>query len=1209
MKPHLPLSLKKWINLFGCVACSCSSAVYSADAISNITTNTTKTTHLLIDSLDSNQIYKISDNITLTWSSGLLGGIFGTVGGGAATVTSGKTLTFQPTGVSGTVNFKDSYTGGLTLSLLPQHGGAIYTEGALNITNGVFSGNIAGKNLVSFGTKVHGGGIYSQGAGTINLNNVSFTSNKTSGGSGGAIYHSGASLSINKGSFSGNAALDNGGAMAIVGGTAGTLIDLSFNNNTAGAGNSSGGYGGAIYADSNLTLNVSAGTSLTSSGNAAYSNATTVNAQRGGFMYLASGTSATINVGAGGSYTIGAAGDTSANDSISGADATVGLIKNGTGALTINSSMFYMRGSIALNAGTINVNRSNSIDGASSVQIASGATLNLTGKQTIKSLDLKSGGVLNMTGDSADMLTINSGTINGTFNSSLELLKASTGVLTINTKLDGFTNVLSLQGGSIVLGTANAIASSYGILCGGSNLLVDTQGYDQLIQQINGGNAEIMTRGGNLELAIFSKGFSGTLTLGSGGLTVGSGEISSTVLIQGMGSFTKNGTGTLVINNDLNGYSGPISVTGGTLSLGMASLLDASSTVSISSGARIQTQGYDQLIDLLTGAGDIDTSNGNLTVNTATNYSGNISLGTGDLTINSGSISGAISGSGDVIKTGAGLLTLSGVSSGFTGNVQINSGSLNLGVSNALSSANVNVTTGTSLNTQGYSQVLASLTGSGSVNTANGDLTVTTANNFTGAVSLGTGSLTVGSGQISGSITGSGLFTKNGAGILTLTNANAGFTGNVVVDAGTLRLDVADAMKMATSINVVAGAILDTCGLDQIFASLSGEGILSTGGGNVKIGVINGLDLNIGTGIVHVDSGLIDGVITGTGELIKQTTGSLSIIGDMSSFTGDLSITAGDLSVSVADTLSGASSIDIAAGATLNLQGTDQVIKSLTCGGKIIAGGADLDIRVANNITGVIEMGGGNLIIGSGIISATITGASSLISAGNVSLSSDITLDVLDVTQGALTIAAGTKVDLDSGIQVHSGASLNGSAVLNILDGGILCATGGVVDFVLEAGSSITGSSVVEAGGELNLTMKSKSLWEVVEDSTLTSLIVESGAHLSFNINNLDDFSNLVATTLTLKAGAVIDINFYGIDLQSEVCLMLFAGIGDAVNITAEEGVLVNLNGLDGATYNLDNITNGCVTITPDNIPEPTTVTLSLLGLGGLLMRRRRQVR
>ncbi|MCY4061968.1 MAG: hypothetical protein OXG53_06350 [Chloroflexi bacterium] len=126
-----------------------------------------------------------------------------------------------------------------------EKGGAIYNEGALNITNSRFANNTAehfGGAIMNPGklnitdTKfdrnradLDGGAIASDG--TLVITNSSFSNNSTESTSGGAIANYGPAM-ITSSSFSGNTASSSGGAISNINNTM-TIVDSKFVNNAA----------------------------------------------------------------------------------------------------------------------------------------------------------------------------------------------------------------------------------------------------------------------------------------------------------------------------------------------------------------------------------------------------------------------------------------------------------------------------------------------------------------------------------------------------------------------------------------------------------------------------------------------------------------------------------------------------------------------------------------------------------------------------------------------------------------------------------------------------------------------------------------------------------------------------------------------------------------------------------------------------------------
>lgn len=137
--------------------------------------------------------------------------------------------------------------------------------------------------------------------------------------------------------------------------------------------------------------------------------------------------------------------------------------------------------------------------------------------------------------------------------------------------------------------------------------------------------------------------FSGTIQDGSGG-----GRLA---LAMSGGTLTLSGA---------NSYTGGTTVSGGILRAGGAASLAGNTDYVVNSGI-LDLGGFDLIMSSLSGAG------------------GTVEIGTAALTVDQSTntaYAGALSGSGEFNKSGSGALTLSGNSSGFSGNTTISSGRL-----------------------------------------------------------------------------------------------------------------------------------------------------------------------------------------------------------------------------------------------------------------------------------------------------------------------------------------------------------------------------------------------------------------------------------------------------------------------------------------------------------------------------------------------------
>ncbi|OHI65126.1 AIDA autotransporter [Salmonella enterica] len=195
----------------------------------------------------------------------------------------------------------------------------------------------------------------------------------------------------------------------------------------------------------------------------------------------------------------------------------------------------------------------------------------------------------------------------------------------------------------------------------------------------------------------------GTGTIANSGvLQVGEGELENT--LSGTGSLVKIGTGELTLNGD-NDYSGGTTIDDGVL---IADHADSLGTGSFANNGVLQV-GEGELKNTLSGTGSlVKIGTGELTLNGDNDYSGGTtiddgtlianhadSLGTGAidnsgvLQVGEGELENTLFGSGSLVKTGTGELTLSGDNNTYFGDTTIAGGTLIAANVNALGSGNI----------------------------------------------------------------------------------------------------------------------------------------------------------------------------------------------------------------------------------------------------------------------------------------------------------------------------------------------------------------------------------------------------------------------------------------------------------------------------------------------------------------------------------------
>jgi autotransporter-associated beta strand protein len=476
-----------------------------------------------------------------------------------------------------------------------------------------------------------------------------------------------------------------------------------------------------------------------------------------------------------------------------------------------------------------------------------------------------------------------------------------------------------------------------------------------------------------------------------------------------------------------------------------------------------------------------------------------------------GTFSGAINGAITLAKTGTEVLTISGTSA-YTGATQVQQGTLRVVNNSSLGATSLvtvssgatlmvsggfttdrNVTlngtgvggNGALLNEAGTNILSGTITlaSAASISVASGTLSLTNA----AAINMSTFDLTFnnpGSATISGGIAGSGVFTKTGAGVLTLSSANS-FSGDKVISAGAINVQNATALGSAGAITVNSGAALQIQG-GITFArpvTANGTGISNTGairnisGNNTLSGLItlasaariqsdaNTLTLSAATAISATDQNLtlggsgamsISGIIaTGSGTLTKENGGTVTLTAT-NTYTGGTNINDGAINIQNAGALGSSGTITVNNGGTLQLQNNITLARPVT-----INGNGD------GTNTGAIRS-----ISGTNAISSTITLASAArinCDAGTLTLSNansvTSTNQSLTIGGAATTTVSGT-ITIGSGSLTKDGQGAATISVANTYTGNTTINDGALIPSVANAFGT-TGNVIVNNNGTL----------------------------------------------------------------------------------------------------------------------------------------------
>ncbi len=410
----------------------------------------------------------------------------------------------------------------------------------------------------------------------------------------------------------------------------------------------------------------------------------------------------------------------------------------------------------------------------------------------------------------------------------------------------------------------------------------------------------------------------GTFTVDAGSTFTVTSELDETTATSNWNGskLTKQGDGTLILSNTGNDY-GDTEIDGGILAAKDAAALGTgdvtiaeSATLALSQGTldnnvtgegQIVKSGSDELI--VTGdntySGGTTISGGTLTADHADSLGTGAVANSGVLQVGEGELENTLSGSGSLVKTGTGELTLSGDNT-YSGGTTITGGTLTADHADSLGSGDID---NSGVLKVGEGELENTLSGSGSlVKTGTGELTLSGGNDYSGgttiiggtltadhADSLGTGAvansgvLQVGEGELENTLSGSGSLVKTGTGELTLSGDNS-YSGDTTIADGTL---------IAANVNALGSGNIDNSGTLMLDAN----------------GAFELANITTHTGAT---TALAAGSTLDAGQLTQEDGSTLSI--DLGAATDDAVITADSVTL----------------GGTLNVTGIGSVTDSWT---------------------------------------------------------------------------------------------------------------------------------------------------------------------------------------------------------------------------------------------------------------------------------------
>jgi fibronectin-binding autotransporter adhesin len=639
-----------------------------------------------------------------------------------------------------------------------------------------------------------------------------------------------------------------------------------------------------------------------------------------------------------------------------------------------------------------------------------------------------------------------------------------------------------------------------------------------------------------------------TLTFGVSGniVTNADATINSAIAATTGLTITKTGSGILTLGGN-NTYAAATIISAGTLKASSITALSANSDYSVGAGAFLDLGGFNNTIkSLSTATGTVTNSNGNATLKITT-LSSTAQLFTGSLGLQvSGSQGIDLTNSANTYSGG----TILGFATGVNTRILLGANTLGAGTPGSLTSGRFGtgaLTLGAS--TTDRAQIM--FNGTGTINNAivvNSSLGNTDAAGafrvdssgsvINGAINAnlaaanfrnggnGTGGINV-TGAISGN-SGLMLLAGNGTGTLNVTLSNTGtansYAGDTTISSlkETLTLGASNQISNGAGKGnlIVTGGNFKMNGFSETINGLSGTGIVDGVSGTSTLTVGD----NDATGAANTFSGVIKNT-AGTLALTKIGTGTLTLSGN-NTYGGATTISFGTLKAGSITGLSASSATSVAAGATLDLGGFNNTIKSLsTSGGTITNSTGNGTLKIADAMSSTL-----NAHLFTGSLGLQLYGGST-----------------------ANTILSNTANTYSGGTIFGNGSGTTFTRIL--LSGTVGAGSPGAVT------SGIFGTGVITMGSAAT----DRSQFYFAGATTINNAFVVNSAQGNGS-NELGAFRS--ESTGIVLAGAInanlADVTFNAIN-----------GTGRAINVTGaisgDSGLTVTAAGLGGLTVTLTN--------------------------------------
>ena len=621
------------------------------------------------------------------------------------------------------------------------------------------------------------------------------------------------------------------------------------------------------------------------------------------------------------------------------------------------------------------------------------------------------------------------------------------GILAVNGDGNLGTGSLTFDGGTLeALAAGGGIVSSKAILLntGGGTFLADASTTSTLSGPIRGPGSFTLSGTGTLILT-GTNSYTGGTTISEGTLQLGSTGTQGTIV----GSVLNNAT-LQIVNENTSGITA-ITTDGGGVFLGAATFFFNGN--SAGTAALTNTGGGVTIFDDTSTAGNATITNNSGGI---TEFAGSGTAGSATITTNTGSktefLDSSSGGQAELITNAGGIVDISGLTTGGTtvgsiagaGTYQLGANALTTGSNNLSTTVSGTITDGG----------LSGGTGGSLIKVGTGTLTLTGVNTYSGGTTLDAGTVAV----VNDSNLGAGALTFNG-GTLEALAAGGGINSakavTLLLNGGRFLADAATSSTLSGTISGAGGLTKDGAGTliltgNNIYAggiSIAAgttvlAGTLQLGDGGATGSILTNVTDDAALAFDRSDSVTFAEAVIGTGSLTQQGTGTLILTGN-DTYAGGTTIAAGTLQIGDGDT-TGSIVGNVSDNGALAFDRPDSVnFGGVISGTGTLAqnGSGTLILSGANTYSGNTNVNAGILLVNGSLGSGLVTVASGAALGGTGTIAGAVTIQnggILapgdapgTLTTGTLTLNSGSISDYELGTPNIVGSGVNDLVIVN----------------------------------------------------------------------------------------------------------------------------------------------------------------------------------